>query len=68
MLRGDEAYKTRWSAESRSEMQLIAPARRWRGRLGSRAIQAKARLKNWRWLAERVDQVSGLLSRRRHTG
>jgi CelD/BcsL family acetyltransferase involved in cellulose biosynthesis len=67
MLRGEEEYKLRWSETSRSELQLFVTA----SRLGARAKTLvgpylKARLKQWTWLSDRADRLSGLASRARY--
>jgi len=67
MLRGAESYKLRWSETSRSQLQLLLPANRTAARIKTSLGPAlKARLKQWPWLTEQVDRLSGLLSRRRY--
>jgi len=67
MLRGDEGYKLRWSDTTRDETQLIVPS----GRAVSRVraflgIYLKARLKQWPWLVEMGDKLTGFASRMRY--
>jgi len=67
MLRGAESYKLRWSESSRTELQLLLPAKRAAARIKTSLGPAlKARLKQWPWLTEQADRLSGLLSRRRY--
>jgi CelD/BcsL family acetyltransferase involved in cellulose biosynthesis len=67
MLRGAESYKRRWSETSRTELQLLLPANRAAARIKTSLGPAlKARLKQWSWLTEQADRLSGLLSRRRY--
>jgi CelD/BcsL family acetyltransferase involved in cellulose biosynthesis len=64
MLRGDEAYKARWSDRRRGELQLLLPAARPLARLYcSLGIQAKARLRSSRRLADLADRLRGVKSR-----
>ena len=67
LLRGAEAYKSRWSETVRSELQLLAPADRWRARLlGCPYLYLKGRLKSWPWV-DRLDyRISGLIYRLRY--
>jgi len=67
MLRGEESYKLRWSETTRSELQLLVPASRPGARLKTLVgPYFKARLKQWTWLAEQADRLSGLATRTRH--
>ena len=67
MLRGEEAYKRRWSDECRAESQLVLRANRFRARnYIFWALDVKARLKRSPWLRELDDRVSGMLTRFRH--
>jgi CelD/BcsL family acetyltransferase involved in cellulose biosynthesis len=67
LLRGDEGHKLRWSETLRTELQVLVPARRAGARVKTLfGPQLKARLKQWSWLAERVDRLSGLASRFRY--
>ena len=68
MLRGEEGYKLRWSETARSELQLLVPASRPGARLKTLVgPYLKARLKQWPWLTEQADRLSGLASRARYS-
>jgi hypothetical protein len=67
MLRGEEGYKLRWSETTRSELQWLVPTNRTGARLKTLAgPYLKARLKQWSWLSEQADRLSGLASRTRY--
>jgi CelD/BcsL family acetyltransferase involved in cellulose biosynthesis len=66
MLRGDEAYKLRWSETFRVETQIVVPADRAAARAGAWCVIYLAeKMRGWTWLREAEDRVSGLLNRAR---
>ena len=67
MLRGEEAYKARWSDMCRSEAHLVLPARSLLARHHTFwAIYMKNRVKRSPWMRETADRIFGVLSRIRH--
>lgn len=67
MLRGDEAYKLRWSELARAESELLLPAPRRAARgYALLGVRLKERLRRWPWLVELDDKLSGALGRLRH--
>jgi CelD/BcsL family acetyltransferase involved in cellulose biosynthesis len=68
-LRGDEAYKYRWTDSCRQESELIALSGNLRSRLfACLDLDLRKRLKSNPWIEQTISRVNGFASRIRYSG